>query len=104
MGDEKNVNKPLRDVSPPYPTASNSKHTHFECTIKIIIYDNFTIRIYLTEFILLHKKIPTSVGILSYLIPNAILAYRDIRSGVHAGYQTSFTSIVFTSSISANAR
>ena len=47
--------------------------------MKIIIYDNFTIRIYLTEFILLHKKIPTSVGILSYRIPNAILAYRDIR-------------------------
>ena len=54
--------------------AFKSKHTPFECTMKIIIYDNFTIRIYLTEFILLHKKIPTSVGILSYRIPNAILA------------------------------
>ena len=103
MSDEKNVNKPLRDVSPLTPLHL-SQSTPFECTMKIIIYDNFTIRIYLTEFILLHKKIPTSVGILSYLIPNAILAYRDIRSGVHAGYQTSFTSIVFTSSISANAR
>lgn len=55
-------------------TQSSTSRMYLECTMKIIIYDNFTIRIYLTEFILLHKKIPTSVGIFPYLIPNAILA------------------------------